>query len=207
MHAGPPSAMHVASGLLRASALLGPAPVPSRGRRGHPQPKRPRGHPQRARDGSAWGGSTTGAGPPSAPRWSRISDQAPSTKPLSLPSPYKVMWGREPFTARGRGFLVYFPSFSPFLLRAYSRSLTPFQGFWRRRHSAWRTPGLWGRRQVLPRIRGILTRSHLPKPKMGWGCCLPPGCFPAAAPQAFLCIPNRTLQASFHRAYSPPGRR
>jgi hypothetical protein len=27
---------------------------------------------------------------------------------------------------------------------------------------------------------------------MGWGCCLPPGCFPAAAPQAFLCGPSRT---------------
>jgi hypothetical protein len=81
---GHPQQCMMALGLLRASALLGPAPVPSRGRRGHPQPKRPRGHPQRARDGSAWGGSTTGAGPPSAPRWSRISDQAPSTKPQGV---------------------------------------------------------------------------------------------------------------------------
>ena len=91
MHAGPPSAMHGAVGLLRASALSGPAPVPPRGRRGHPQPKRPRGHPQRARDGSAWGGSTTGAGPPSAPRWFRISDQALSAKPTSPPS-HEGLW-------------------------------------------------------------------------------------------------------------------
>jgi hypothetical protein len=176
MHAGPPSAMHDGFRASPGIRPVGPAPVPPRGRRGHPQPKRPRGHPQRARDGSAWGGSTTGAGPPSAPRWFRISDQAPSAKPLSLPS-HKKSAGREPMKARGRGFLVYLPFFP--LFRAYSRSLTPNVGV-----LAAASPGVAYARPLGPQT-GITphTRhsdlSHPspppPKPEMGWGCCLPPG--------------------------------
>jgi hypothetical protein len=47
-----------------------------------------------------------------------------------------------------------------------------------------------GPQSVITSHTGILTRSPLLKPEMVWGCCLPPGCFPAAAPQAFLCIPT-----------------
>jgi hypothetical protein len=181
-HAGPPSAIHGAVGLLRASALLGPAPVPPRGRRGHPQPKRPRGHPQRARDGSAWGGSTTGAGPPSAPRWFRISDQAPSAKPLSLPS-HKKSAGREPMKARGRGFLVYLPFFP--LFRAYSRSLTPNVGV---------LAAASARRGVCQAF-GTAYRYYW----MTSACntAFPGGVNPAAAPQAFLCIPAGRFRHPF----------
>jgi hypothetical protein len=106
-----------------------------------------------------WGRSLSphmGAGANSSTPLVVIARQAPCTKPLSLPSHEKPV-GREPVTARGRGFLVYLPS----LFRAYSRSSTLFW-FWRRRHSAWRTPGLWDRTQGITGRR-LTVIPHLPR--------------------------------------------
>jgi hypothetical protein len=93
-----------------------------------PAPRRcPRSHPSRTGDGSMWAETPRGRST-AAPRWSR----PPQTKPHAPnPSPqpsHKLVVGREPVTARGRGFLVYFPSFSPLCSRASSRTSTPNVG-------------------------------------------------------------------------------
>jgi hypothetical protein len=94
--------------------------------------------------------------------------------------------GREPFTAHWReGFLFISP-----LLRTYSRSSTPISGVLAAASARRGVRQALGPQSVITSHTGILTRSPLLKPEMVWGCCLPPGCFPAAAPQAFLCIPT-----------------
>ena len=118
-----------------------------------PEPS-PAGH----RDGSTWGRDATGPEPTPAPRWSR----PPQTKPHAPnPSPqpsHKLVWDGSLLRLVGeKGFFFILPS----LFRAYSRSSTLFW-FWRRRHSAWRTPGLWDRTQGITGRR-LSIISHLPR--------------------------------------------
>jgi hypothetical protein len=67
-----------------------------------PEPT-PAGH----RDGSTWGRDATGPEPTPAPRWSRPPQTKPhAPNPSPQPSPYKVMWGREPIRLSRGVFLA-----------------------------------------------------------------------------------------------------
>jgi hypothetical protein len=69
-----------------------------------PEPT-PAGH----RDGSMWGRDATGPEPTPAPRWFRISDQAPSAKPLSPTVPIQSDAGTGAYSALKRGVFGWFP--------------------------------------------------------------------------------------------------
>jgi hypothetical protein len=69
-----------------------------------PEPT-PAGH----RDGSMWGRDATGPEPTPAPRWFRISDQAPSAKPLSPTVPIQSDAGTGAYSALERGVFGWFP--------------------------------------------------------------------------------------------------
>jgi hypothetical protein len=130
----PGNPRHLSVDSIRASALLEPVSVPPHGwPEPTPAPRRcPRSHLQQD-TGTVPCGAETPRG--------RSQLQHPAGRG-STPSPtHQTPLPNRPINECGtgacygsleRGFLVYFPSFSPFLLRAYSRSLTPFQGFWRR---------------------------------------------------------------------------
>jgi hypothetical protein len=56
-----------------------------------------------------WGRDATGPEPTPAPRWFRISDQAPSAKPLSPTVPIQSDAGTGAYSALERGVFGYFP--------------------------------------------------------------------------------------------------
>jgi hypothetical protein len=113
-----PGIRPVGAGLCPPTWVAGVTPAPRRHPRSHPCGTPGRFHVGQRRNG---------AGVTPAPRWSR----SPQTKPHAPnPSPqpsHKKPVGREPVTARGRGFLsltlgspLYFPLIMPWSLVAYA---------------------------------------------------------------------------------------
>jgi hypothetical protein len=77
-----------------------------------------------------------------------------------------------------------------------------FQGFWRRHQPGVAYARPLGPQSVITPHTGILTRSHLLKPEMVWGCCLPPGVLPGCGPAGIPMHPNRTRLGGSQTAQS-----